>query len=262
MTDLNEFTSQIITFKALIIGAWLGLLFFGERLFPKAPSVLNGKDAWTRLGRNMGSFAILGVLSPLLVVPITVFAASHALDWRPLWWGGWQELLVDLLILDLFIYWWHRLNHVIPFLWRFHAVHHLDEFLDTTTAVRFHFGEVVFSAIIRGCFIVIAGVPLVSVLVFEGLVLVSSIFQHSNIKIPNKLDKAISYVIVTPGWHWMHHHAKRIDTDSNYANTLTLWDRLFRSVCKHKRRLDMPIGVEGQRDETFIQLQTRPFRRG
>lgn len=262
MTGLNEFTSQILGFKALAIAIWLILLFLLERWRPKASSPVQGKRAWARLGRNLGSFAILGVLSPLIVVPITVFAASYSFDWRPQWWGNWQGLLLDLLILDLFIYWWHRLNHEFPVLWRFHAIHHLDEFLDTTTAVRFHFGEVILSALVRGCFIVAAGLPLISVLVFEGLVLMSSIFQHSNIKIPDILDKALSYIIVTPGWHWMHHHARRIDTDSNYSNTLTIWDRLFGSACPHKRDLKMPIGVEGQGEESFMHLQTRPFRRG
>lgn len=262
MTDLNEFISQIKEIKPWVIVSWLALLFLMERLMPKATSPVQGQKAWARLGRNFGSFAILGVLSPLMVIPITVFAASHALDWRPLWWGGWQGLLMDLIILDLFIYWWHRFNHEVPLLWRFHVIHHLDEFLDTTTAVRFHFGEVALSAMIRGCFILVMGVPLVSVLVFEGLVLTSSIFQHSNIKIPNKLDKILSYVVVTPGWHWMHHHAIRSDTDSNYSNTLTIWDRLFGSKCPHTRDLKMPIGVGGQGEETFIQLQTRPFRRG
>ncbi len=262
MTDLNEYTSQIIAYKAGVIGLWLVLLFAAERLYPKAARPFAGLKDWQRLGRNVVSFAILAAISPLIIVPITVFAADHTFIWRPIEWSGWQGLLLDLLILDLFIYWWHRLNHILPILWRFHVIHHLDEFLDTTTAVRFHFGEVILSALVRAGFIILIGMPLVSVLVFEGMVLISSIFQHSNIKIADRLDRLLSYVIVTPGWHWMHHHAKRIDTDSNYANTLTIWDRLFASQCQNSRDLGMKIGVEKQAEETLIHLISRPFRRG
>lgn len=259
MTDV---IADILAVKTVVIAAWLAGLFLAERAFPAAapPAEARGRAGIARHARNAGLFALNAALSPLIVIPVTAFAAAHALDWRPAWWSGWAGLALDLLLLDLFIYWWHRANHEIPFLWRFHEVHHLDRFLDTTTAVRFHFGEVIASAFLRGAFVFIMGIPLASVLIFEILVLLAALFQHSNLRLPRGLERALTAVIVTPAWHWMHHHAKRVDTDSNYGTALTLWDRLFGTACRHRRAPDMPIGVEGRlADRGFLGLLARPL---
>lgn len=256
----EEFVTNLLAFKGIVILLWMAAFFLAERFWPAADCALPPNQRPLRVLRNLVLFLMNAGLSPLIVVPVTGFAALNSLDWRPDWWGGAGGLVLDLLLLDFFIYWWHRANHEIPFLWRFHQVHHYDRFLDSTTAVRFHFGEVILSAFVRGGFIIAMGIPLVSVLIFEGLVLISSIFQHSNIRLAPTLDRALSWIIVTPGWHWMHHHAIREDTDSNYANTLTIWDRLFRSACRHRRRLTMPIGLEDTLgDLSFWRLLQRPF---
>lgn len=257
----QEFVTTILTFKGLVILIWMAVFFVVERVAPASPNPIPVNQRLYRVGRNLLLFLLNAVASRLFVIPVTGLAAFYSLTWRPDWWGGVPGLLIDLLLLDFFIYWWHRANHVVPVLWRFHQVHHYDEFLDTTSAVRFHIGEVMLSAVFRGVYIWLLGIPLVSVLVFEGLVLLSSIFQHSNIRLGPRLDRVLAYVIVTPGWHWMHHHAIREDTDSNYANTLTIWDRLFGSKCGHKRRLTMPIGLENVvRDLSLARLLARPFR--
>jgi sterol desaturase/sphingolipid hydroxylase (fatty acid hydroxylase superfamily) len=182
------------------------------------------------------------------------------LQWRPDWYSGWTGLTLDLLLLDVWIYWWHRLNHMVPFLWRFHEVHHLDEQLDSTSAVRFHFGEVILSSIVRAAVILIAAIPLTSVIVFELVVLVSALFHHSNLRLPSKLETILSRFIVTPSIHWIHHHAKRDDTDSSYATVLSLWDGIFASSSKTVRTPEMSIGVEGRRDVRYLKLLLRPFK--
>jgi sterol desaturase/sphingolipid hydroxylase (fatty acid hydroxylase superfamily) len=176
-----------------------------------------------------------------------------------MWWSGWPGLVLDLLLLDCWIYWWHRANHVVPVLWRFHEVHHLDGFLDASSALRFHFGEVLLSALVRVGVILLLGVPLLSVVVFETLLALSAMFHHSNLRLPPRLERALSYVIVTPSIHWVHHHAIRRDTDSNYSALLSLWDRLFVSRSATRRSPDMPIGVEGLSDKGLAQLVARPF---
>ena len=88
------------------------------------------------------------------------------------------------MLLDFWIYWWHRANHELSWLWRFHQVHHLDELLDSSSAVRFHFGEVFLSALARAPVIILLGIPLASVLVFEALILVGAIFHHSDARLP------------------------------------------------------------------------------
>jgi sterol desaturase/sphingolipid hydroxylase (fatty acid hydroxylase superfamily) len=250
---------QLLAWKGAAVAAWFALLFAAERWRPAAAPRL-AEAPWWRLARNATLWAVNALLSPLAVLPLSAFAAAHALDWRPAWWRGAGGLAADLLLLDLLIYWWHRANHVVPLLWRFHAVHHFDRFLDTTTAVRFHFGEVLLSALARALIIVLLAFPLSSVLVFETLVLLATLFHHSNLRLPPGFERALSRVVVTPSIHWVHHHRRRADTDSNYATILSLWDPLFRSRSRHARAADMPIGVEAREEQALPGLVVAPFR--
>jgi sterol desaturase/sphingolipid hydroxylase (fatty acid hydroxylase superfamily) len=245
--------------KSLAVLAWFALLFAAERWHPAAAPDL-GEPLWRRWLRNVLFWAGNAVLSPLAVVPISAFAAAHALSWRPFWWTGAGGLVADLVLLDLFIYWWHRANHELPLLWRFHAVHHLDRFLDTTSAVRFHMGEVLLSALARAGVIMLLALPLASVVTFETLVLMATLFHHSNLRLPPALERALAAVIVTPSIHWVHHHRLRADTDANYCTILSLWDPLFRSRAPHHRTPDMAIGVEAREEEPILQLLVAPFR--
>ena len=108
------------------------------------------------------------------------------------------------MLLDLLIYWWHRANHRLPLLWRFHQVHHLDRFLDTTSALRFHFGEVLLSVLARAAVIVLLDIPIASVLVFETLVLVAAIFHRSGLRLAAGFERALARVVITPSIHWEH----------------------------------------------------------
>jgi sterol desaturase/sphingolipid hydroxylase (fatty acid hydroxylase superfamily) len=104
------------------------------------------------------------------------------------------------------------------------------------------------------------GVPFATVLVFETPVVLAALFQHSNAKLPAAVEQALSIVIVTPAIHWMHHHARGADADSNYATILSVWDRIFLSISPHVRELDMDMGVEGLHDQPLQRLILRPFR--
>ena len=247
----------LLTYKGVIVLAALAVLLAADRLIPVA-KVVGGVR---RVAKNLSLAGLNAVLSWAVVVPVSVLAASYALDWRPAWWSGWTGLALDLLILDCWIYWWHRANHELPFLWRFHEVHHLDEFLDASSALRFHFGEVLLSSLVRAGVILLLGVPLLSVVVFETLLALSAMFHHSNLRLPPRLERALSRVIVTPSIHWVHHHAIRRDTDSNYAALLSVWDPLFRSRSATVRTPDMPIGTEGRKDRPLAGLLVRPLEK-
>jgi sterol desaturase/sphingolipid hydroxylase (fatty acid hydroxylase superfamily) len=250
-----------LAWKGVAVALWLALLFAAERLHPaddRPRPEIGG--AWRRLGRNFGLFLANLALSPLVVVPLSLWAATHAVPWRPSWWSGAGGLVLDLVLLDFWIYWWHRANHRIPLLWRFHAMHHLDRVLDTSSALRFHFGEVLLSAAARAATIVLLGLPFVSVVAFEALVLGATIFHHSNLALPPRLEAALSRLVVTPSIHWVHHHRVRRDTDSNYATVLSLWDRLFASRSPRPRLAGMAIGVEGRDELALPQLLVAPFR--
>jgi sterol desaturase/sphingolipid hydroxylase (fatty acid hydroxylase superfamily) len=243
--------------KIIVIITVFLSLFTLERVFP----VRRWLGGFARIARNLMLAGVNFVASPLIVFPLTAFAASHALNWRPDFWSGWFALGLDLVVLDLWIYWWHRFNHVAPFLWRFHEVHHLDEMLDVTSALRFHFGEVVLSSLVRAAVIYMLDMPLASVVIFEIVVLVSALFHHSNLKLPARFEQALSLVVVTPSIHWVHHHAKRQDTDSNYSTTLSVWDRIFSTRSKTVRHTDMQIGVENKAERELPGLILRPFDR-
>jgi sterol desaturase/sphingolipid hydroxylase (fatty acid hydroxylase superfamily) len=250
---------QLLAGKSAVIGAWFLLLFVAERWHPAAVAPAAMAGGW-RLLRNGALWAITAALSPLLVVPLSAAAALAAPAWRPLWWSGAGGLVGDLVLLDLLLYWWHRANHRLPLLWRFHAIHHLDRCLDTTTALRFHAGEVLLSALARAAIILLLALPLASVVVFETLVLAATLFHHSNLRLAPRLERVLSWLVVTPSIHWVHHHRRRIDTDANYATVLSLWDRLFASRSRHRRTPDMAIGVEGREEETLLGLLAAPFR--
>ena len=246
---------QSLLSKGGIILAVLITLMVLERVFP----MVRVRIHLNRLARNFSFAGFNVLLGPLIVIPATAYAVGYALQWRPDWWSGWLGLVIDLLILDCWIYGWHRLNHVVPFLWRFHEVHHLDENLDASSALRFHFGEVILSSFVRAVFILLLGVPLKSVVVFETLVTVAALFHHSNLKLPDKVDAVLSRIIVTPSLHFVHHHALSGDTDSNYATILSIWDRVFASRNLMKFNSTMKIGVEGLSDVPILRLILRPF---
>lgn len=255
----------LLAYKGIAIAAWFALLFLGERLAPASPQrAAPHKARWRWLGdpqrlvRNGVFWVINSALGPLIVIPVTLWASTQDLGWRP--WSGWVGFALDLLVLDLWIYLWHRANHRVPFLWRFHGVHHLDRFLDTTTAGRFHAGEVALSALVRTVPIILLGMKMESVVAFEALVLAASLFHHSNLRMPARLERVLSWFVVTPSIHWVHHHAVRCDTDSNYSTVLSVWDRLFRSRSATRRTPGMDIGMEGAAEEPLARLLLRPFR--
>lgn len=258
---LNEILAGLVAFKGGIAIVWIAIFLVMERLRPASPEPEEVKrHPFARIGRNLTLFAVNGGASALLVVPLTAAAAAASPVQRPDWLGGLPGIAVDILLLDLFIYWWHRFTHVVSFLWRFHSVHHLDRFLDASSAVRFHVGEVLMSACARAAFIFALGIPLATVLVYETLLIMGTVFHHSNVRLPEKMEKALSLIIVTPSIHWVHHHAVRRDTDSNYSTVFSLWDRIFGTRSPTHRAADMTIGVEGEDEETLAALALRPFR--
>ena len=259
---------QLLAWKAVVIGAWLVAFLLLERIFPASPwkrdNPQQGFSQIRHLLQNASLWGINLLVSPLLVIVFTAVAVDYAPPWRAQWLAGaprWFTLVVDLLILDLWIYGWHRLNHRFPFFWRFHQIHHYDQQLDASTAMRFHFGEVALSAMVRMPVIFVFAIPLTSVVLFEILVALTTIFHHANIRLPAPLERRLSRLIITPSIHWVHHHAVRRDTDSNYGTILSCWDRLFRSLSDTERTPDMALGIEGRIENRLSRLFLLPFRK-
>jgi sterol desaturase/sphingolipid hydroxylase (fatty acid hydroxylase superfamily) len=242
--------------KLVLLAGWAAVLALAERARPAAPRAPGSdRPRWTR---NLALWAANAAMNPLLTLPIVVAATQFDVWSRPDL-GAWGVAL-DILALDLWAWAWHRANHVAPFLWRFHEVHHRDAFLDVTSAVRFHPGEVLISALARTPLLVALDVDLATVLVYDAVLTAAALFHHSNVRLPEKLEARLRAVLVTPSHHWVHHHAVRADTDSNYGVLLTLWDRLFRTWSPTARTPAMKIGAEGVDDLPLPALALQPFR--
>lgn len=255
----------LLAWKTGLILVWLLLFAVLERLKPASPWVAAnstfGFSQKTHLLQNTSLWLINVIFLPALVLALTLAATEVAPQWRPDSLRGYWGLVFDVLVLDLWIYAWHRANHRVAFLWRFHQVHHLDEQLDATSALRFHFGEVLLSALVRAPVIMILAIPLTSVLIFEIMIALAAIFHHSNVRLAPVVEKWLCAVVITPSIHWVHHYAVRADTDSNYGTILSCWDRIFASQSPKRRTPEMVLGVEGLRENRVLKLLVLPFVR-
>ncbi len=149
---------------------------------------------------------------------------------------NWLEIISSFLLIDCFLYWWHRSNHVLPFLWFFHKYHHADTKMNSTTAIRFHTGELCLSFMVKLVLFPLLGLGL-SGLLLHGLVLLPVIiFHHSNVNISERLDALVRQIIVSPRMHRIHHSVIKSETDSNYSSIFPFWDKLFKTYNKEPQQ--------------------------
>ncbi len=140
----------------------------------------------------------------------------------------WIYMLLGLLLLDLIGAWVaHWVQHKTKWMWRFHLIHHTDTWIDTTSANRHHPGESVIRFVFTTLAVFIIGSPMWMVFLYQSLSVVFSQFNHANISLPRKVDRLLSYIIVSPDMHKVHHHYVMPYTDTNYGNIFSIWDRLF-----------------------------------
>ena len=225
---------------------------------------------WPRFFTNAGLAAPTFLVLRLGLIPAEVAVAYWAqqrgfglLNQFDL--PGWADGVLTVVLLDYVLYVWHWLNHQIPFLWRFHNVHHTDLDLGVTTAFRFHFVEMLFSGLFRVGGVLLIGAGPVAVLVYEVIFEASVAFHHSNWRLPYRLERVLNWFIVTPRMHGIHHSIVQRETNSNYSNLLNVWDRIHRTIRLNVKQDDVVIGVPGYQENdhehTLIGLITLPFRR-
>ena len=157
--------------------------------------------------------------------------------------------VLAILLLDAWMYVWHRANHRIAFLWRFHRLHHSDAEMDATTAVRFHLGELLISTSLRLLVMLALGIALWQWLAYELLLLPVILFHHSNVYFPARLDQWLRTIIVSPSLHRVHHSRVKIETDSNYASVFSWWDRLGKSYRLNKDNHPISFGLDEKAGE-------------
>jgi sterol desaturase/sphingolipid hydroxylase (fatty acid hydroxylase superfamily) len=174
-------------------------------------------------------------------------------------------ILITCLVLDFFAGWLcHFVEHHVPLFWRFHIIHHADNNVDVTTGLRHHPLESVWRGIFFYIGIFAAGSPMYAVLLYQTLLVFITGFTHANVSLPVWLDKAISWVLVSPNMHKVHHHWKQPYTDSNYGAVFSIWDRLLGTFMKlnpKKIQYGLDRYYPNEKDEDFIALMKRPFEK-
>lgn len=174
------------------------------------------------------NFGLVGVVFMSCVSMITQvsktqgFGLLNVLSLTP-----WVEVILAILLFDLWMYVWHRRNHETPILWRFHRFHHVDEEMNSTTSFRFHTCELIISSVLKLGVILLLGMSLWQFVVYELILLPVIAFHHSNIAIPRRLDDILRWVVASPNMHKVHHSDIVEETNSNYGSILSCWDRLF-----------------------------------
>jgi len=188
---------------------------------------------WNHAGINI-FFTVTTIVVNFVMAFILLMTAEWAtenhfgiLQWLPEI-NIWIYTLIGLLLLDLIgAYLAHWAQHKTKIMWRFHLIHHTDTWIDTTTANRHHPGESVIRFVFTTLGVLIIGAPMWLVFLYQSMSVVFSQFNHANISLPKKIDRLLSYFIVSPDMHKVHHHYVLPYTDSNYGNIFSIWDRIF-----------------------------------
>src|SRR5215831_10166119 len=166
----------------------------------------------------------------------------------------WLEIGVALALMDYTFYIWHLLMHRVPLLWRFHLVHHVDLDLDASTALRFHFTEMLASIPWRAGQVLLIGLTTFTFSIWQGVFLVCILFHHSNIELPISWERRLNKLIVTPRMHGIHHSIVERETNSNWSSGLTLWDWLHGTLRLNVPQAEVTIGVPAYRDPREVTL--------
>jgi sterol desaturase/sphingolipid hydroxylase (fatty acid hydroxylase superfamily) len=249
----------------VVFGIAVGALAVCERLRPLRPR----KDpAPARVGRNLTigllAAATTAATERPLIAPVQRLAARHGLGLlRQLPLPRALRMVVGFLLLDYTLYVWHWLNHRAPALWRFHAVHHIDLDLDSTTGLRFHFGELALAAGFRAAQVLLLGVDAATLRLWQQCLVLSVVFHHSNLELPPDLERLAQAVIVTPRMHGIHHSTRGDEMNTNFTSLLSWWDRLHCSLRLGVPQPAITIGVAGFLDPADVTLEQSlvlPFR--
>lgn len=241
-------------------------LVAAERLTPRRPQRLDRLLRWPgNLGIGMLNTFVVRLLLPASAVGFAVAVENRGLGLLNM--SGTSPAIAAILaflILDLAIYMQHRALHHFPLLWRMHRMHHVDADVDVTTALRFHPLEIAFSMLVKLSIIAVLGAPAGAVLAFEIILNVCAMFNHSNIHIPEWLDRPLRRLVVTPDMHRVHHSVLQSERDSNFGFNLSIWDRLLGTYTPEPAggHLRMRLGLANYaaRDGTRMhRMLTDPF---
>lgn len=244
------------------LSVFLGLLCLFSLLEYLIPRRVMPGSKSKRAAANL-SLVVIDSIAVKVILPMTagLFAVWVAEQDKALL-GFHTPVILAIILLDMIIYWQHRVSHVVPMFWRFHQVHHSDNAIDASTALRFHPVEIVLSMLVKFAAIILFGIPVMAVVIFEIVLNATALFNHSNMRVP--FDKVLRLFIVTPDMHRVHHSVIPSETNSNYGFNVPWWDRIFGSYVAQPKQghEQMKIGLnqyEGG-ETSLVKLLLMPFR--
>jgi sterol desaturase/sphingolipid hydroxylase (fatty acid hydroxylase superfamily) len=255
----NGISVAVVGVGFLFFTAWETIWPLRKMLEPKLRHVI----------RNLTvggiSLAILTLLQAPVLVPLGEWAACHRVGLlNRFHFVAPVDSVLAIVLLDYTLWWWHRANHQVPFLWRFHLPHHVDLDLDASTALRFHFGEFTLSIAYRAMQVLLIGTSVLQLWIWQTILFASILFHHSNASLPLAFERVLVRFIVTPRMHGIHHSDRLNETNSNWSSLLSVWDYLHRTMVLNVPQSEITIGVpayEDPSDVTIGKVLLLPFRR-
>ena len=263
---MHEFVGQFQSFTVFFVAAFFWTLWLLEpRFMLRQPN----RSRMKRLVVNAVLSALALGTGAAAIVPLVqqmmAWSAKNGFGmlnlfnlWTPL------EVMVGFLLMDLSFYYWHRVNHTFPLFWRFHNVHHVDPDLDVSTSFRFHFGEVLYSSGFRILQILLLGISPLNYVIYELGFQCATVFHHSNLRLPIRLERWLNLVMVTPRMHGIHHSAVKEETDSNFSVIFRWWDWIHGTLRLNIKQAEVVIGVPAYLltcDNGIGSLLVLPFRK-
>ncbi|QGX61672.1 sterol desaturase family protein [Alteromonas mediterranea] len=277
--------------SAIRLSVFLGIfvcMALLEARYPARKAVLDRKTRWVgNLSMVVLGALISRVLLPATLVGVSVWAQQEGFGLFNVMLGYAQSgssltgisddvessgvvfaaiVTLSVILLDMIIYWQHRLFHTVPLLWRFHKMHHADSHVDTTTGLRFHPVEIGISLGVKAAAVALLGIPAVAIVIFEVALNGFALFNHANIRLSQKWDDRVGWVLITQRLHRIHHSQAKAESNSNYGFSVSWWDRLFNSFTSRAQYSDetLPIGqkdVPAVKENASIRaLLMQPFK--
>ncbi len=250
--------------RGILVGTWLaGLVWFEVRRPLRSVRRSKVRRDWRNLLIAVPAGAVMQVLEMPVAFRLSEIAQSKGLGLLRV--SGLPPIaagLAGVLLLDYTLYWWHFLTHRVPVLWRFHQVHHLDQEMDATTALRFHFGEIAISVLFRAAQILVIGPTPMTVAVWQVFLFICILFHHSNVRLPLRWERRVARILVTPRLHGIHHSIAPDEVNSNWSSGLSVWDLLHATLRTEPSQDSLRLGVAGfeESQDTVRQALALPFR--
>ena len=277
--------------SAIRLSVFLGIfvcMALLEARYPARKAVLDRKTRWVGNLSMVALGALISrVLLPATLVGVSVWAQQEDFGLFNVMLGYAQSgtsltgisndvessgvvfaaiVTLSVILLDMIIYWQHRLFHTVPLLWRFHKMHHADSHVDTTTGLRFHPVEIAISLGVKAAAVALLGIPAVAIVIFEVALNGFALFNHANIRLSQKWDDKVGRVLITQRLHRIHHSQAKAESNSNYGFSVSWWDRLFNSFTPRAQYSDETLPI-GQKDVPAVKgnasiraLLMQPFK--